>query len=426
NDSLFTRGYKIEYYFSARDRNSVESIWPRRDSAGIGFYNDTPYLEFTCLPTKNSDVLFVNDFGARPDYFFKGTVRAYWEPVFNAVLPANNQPDVYDVLDADAAASNGPGSRAKTKQLTDQYNVIVWDSGNLTTATITDGTTNSDKSNDAQMLIDWMSLSEHRCGLWICGDDVAYDLNADASPTAISLMSTWCGVDYIANSYFNLTGGRTAGGVINPLIAGDPGSIFYHTGVPDKFYAFGGCFIINQFDVLDRTANGAYALRYPAYQGTNYYAGIQSAEKNAAGFDVKTMWFGFSYQYVRNDVSGAPIDRFEIAGDVFKWFQSTTNVDITPAVTPKSYNLAQNFPNPFNPSTTIKYDMKDKGLVTLKVYNVAGQLVRTLANSVKNAGSYTVAWDGKNDRGGSVASGIYFYKMETKDFSQTKKMVMLR
>jgi flagellar hook assembly protein FlgD len=95
-------------------------------------------------------------------------------------------------------------------------------------------------------------------------------------------------------------------------------------------------------------------------------------------------------------------------------------------VTPKSYNLAQNFPNPFNPSTTIKYDMKDKGLVTLKVYNVAGQLVRTLANSVKNAGSYTVAWDGKNDRGGSVASGIYFYKMETKDFSQTKKMVMLR
>jgi flagellar hook assembly protein FlgD len=65
-------------------------------------------------------------------------------------------------------------------------------------------------------------------------------------------------------------------------------------------------------------------------------------------------------------------------------------------------------------------------VVTLKVYNVAGQLVRTLVNGTKDAGSYAITWDGKNDRGSAVASGIYFYKMETKDFSQTKKMVMLR
>jgi flagellar hook assembly protein FlgD len=64
--------------------------------------------------------------------------------------------------------------------------------------------------------------------------------------------------------------------------------------------------------------------------------------------------------------------------------------------------------------------------VALKVYNVAGQLVRTLVNGTKDAGSYTITWDGKNNRGSGVASGIYFYKMETKDFSQTKKMVMLR
>jgi len=76
--------------------------------------------------------------------------------------------------------------------------------------------------------------------------------------------------------------------------------------------------------------------------------------------------------------------------------------------------------------TTVKYDMKEKGVVTVKIYNVAGQLVRTLVDGVKDAGSYKVVWDGKNNLGAETASGIYFCKMETKGFSATKKMVLLR
>jgi len=368
NDSLFTRGYKIEYYFMAKDANNIESKWPRHNSAGGAANNLQPYNEFTCLPTKNSDILYVDEFGERPDYFLIGQVEAYWQPVFQAVLPVNNQPDVYDVQGAASAVSNGPGSRAKTKHLTDQYNTIVWDSGNLSIATITDGTVNSDKSDDCSMLVDWMSLSEHRCGLWVCGDDVAFDLDAMGSTPALTLMSTWCGVDFVANSFFNETGGRTGGGIVTPLIKGDVGGIFTHAGVPDQFYAFGGCFIINQFDVLDKTANGKYALMYPTFQSQNRSAGIQSATPNPAGFEVRTMCFGFSYMYMRNDVAGSPTDRF----------------------------------------------------------HVAGQLVRTLVSDVRDAKTHTVNWDGTNDRGSAVASGIYFYKMDTKDFSQTKKMVMLR
>jgi len=119
-------------------------------------------------------------------------------------------------------------------------------------------------------------------------------------------------------------------------------------------------------------------------------------------------------------------DRFEIAIDVFDWMQESTEYtggDIAP---PRAYRLAQNFPNPFNPVTTIKFDMKEKGPVTLKIYNVAGQLVRTLVDERKDAGAYSIAWDGRNNTGATVASGIYFYKMETKGFSATKKLVMLR
>jgi hypothetical protein len=168
-----------------------------------------------------------------------------------------------------------------------------------------------------------------------------------------------------------------------------------------------------------------YALSYPAYNATNRYAAIASSQVNPGGFDVRTMWFGFSYQYVRDDVIGAPIDRFELAKNVFDWMQLVTN--ITPAETPPKFTtLSQNFPNPFNPSTRIMFELKEKGLVTLKIYNVAGQLVRTLVNGARDAKSHTVLWDGANDRGSAVASGIYFYKMDTKDFSQTRKMVLLR
>ncbi|MGD1048675.1 MAG: hypothetical protein ABR899_08005, partial [Candidatus Krumholzibacteriaceae bacterium] len=269
NDQLFTRGYQISYYFTAKDVAGVETALP--DWAR----SSTPYFEFTCLPTKNSDVLFVNDTDDRGGGW-RGGAESYWVPTFNAVLaPPNNNVDIYHVNGPTSLVSDGPGSRAKNFQLTTQYNKIVWDSGDLNTGTITEGTTKSDKSNDAQMLIDWMDLSQHVCGLWICGDGIAYDLNKDATTPALTLMSTKCGVTLVNDSYFELTGGRTGGGVITPLVKGDPDSgVLTPGGIPDQFYAFGGCFIINLFDVLDKTAGGKYALDYPDYGGNHYYAGI--------------------------------------------------------------------------------------------------------------------------------------------------------
>ena len=426
NDSLFTRGYEIDYYFTALSNSGAESALPQwARSCG-------PYFEFTCLPTKNSDVLFVNDSDDRGGGW-RGGVQSYWVPVLSTVIASpDNNVDIYHVNGPTSGVSNGPGSRAKNRQLTDQYYAIVWDSGDLSSITISDGTTKSDKSNDAQMLIDWMDLSEHRCGLWICGDGIAKDLTADASTSALTLMGTKCGVTLVNDSYFDLTGGRTGGGAVNPLITGDTdANIFVHgtsPAVPDKFYAYGGCPIINLFDVLGKTAGGKRALDYPAYGGTNYYAGISNAWQNGAGYDVRTMWFGFSFQYIRDDRMVSPIDRREIAQDVFSWMQFTIKpcCCCAGAETPSAYNLAQNFPNPFNPSTTIRYDMKEKGLVRIKIYNVAGALVRTLVDDMKDTGAYSILWDGRNNAGTAVASGIYFYKMETKGFSQTRKMVMLR
>jgi hypothetical protein len=90
-------------------------------------------------------------------------------------------------------------------------------------------------------------------------------------------------------------------------------------------------------------------------------------------------------------------------------------------------SLGQNFPNPFNPETTIIYSIKDVSPVSLAIYDVAGRLVRRLVNQkTLSPGSYKVLWDGRNAGGSQVASGVYFCKLVAGPFEATKKMIMLK
>ncbi len=88
--------------------------------------------------------------------------------------------------------------------------------------------------------------------------------------------------------------------------------------------------------------------------------------------------------------------------------------------------LSQNWPNPFNPSTTIQFGLKESGHVRLNIYDASGRLVSELVNSTLPAGNYSEIWNGTNSSGAYVASGIYFYRLDTGEFSMKKKMVLLR
>jgi|GEM_PF-3084197 len=93
---------------------------------------------------------------------------------------------------------------------------------------------------------------------------------------------------------------------------------------------------------------------------------------------------------------------------------------------PVSYALEQNYPNPFNPATTIRYSLAKKSDVTLELFSVLGQRVRTLFSGTQATGEYELQWDGTADDGTHVASGVYFYRLRTGEFNAVRKLVMIR
>ncbi|MDZ7261032.1 MAG: T9SS type A sorting domain-containing protein, partial [candidate division KSB1 bacterium] len=98
---------------------------------------------------------------------------------------------------------------------------------------------------------------------------------------------------------------------------------------------------------------------------------------------------------------------------------------------PETFDLSQNYPNPFSAAgikseTRISYQLPRASQVSLKIYNTLGQLIKTLVDQKKEAGFHTTFWDGRDEQGRMVASGIYFYQLKAKDFIQTRKMLWLR
>lgn len=92
----------------------------------------------------------------------------------------------------------------------------------------------------------------------------------------------------------------------------------------------------------------------------------------------------------------------------------------------KPFLLMQNYPNPFNPNTTIQYQLPKAGKVELKIYNIAGQVVKTLVNESQKEGAYKVRWDGKNDQSQRVANGTYIYQIKHDNKALAKKMIFVK
>ena len=130
-----------------------------------------------------------------------------------------------------------------------------------------------------------------------------------------------------------------------------------------------------------------------------------------------------------NDVGDPYIlpDAYQLLYNILHYFQNAVNSinynNLTNAIT---YELKANYPNPFNPSTNIEYSLKNTSEVSLVIYNLLGEKVRTLVNETQAADRYRITWDGTNDIGLKVASGIYMYKLIAGNFTDSQKMILMK
>jgi hypothetical protein len=162
-------------------------------------------------------------------------------------------------------------------------------------------------------------------------------------------------------------------------------------------------------------------FQYSLHQGVDY-------------LEAPTQWT--PYYFNLSDLVGTNIriaiqcvsnDAFVFMVDDFRIDSTEDGVDNDdPQVAPLMSTLEQNYPNPFNPETSISYTLKNAGKVSLEIYNLKGQRVKTLVNKQENAGQHAVVWNGQDDKGNAVSSGVYFYKLKSGNYTSTRKMILLK
>jgi hypothetical protein len=260
--------------------------------------------------------------------------------------------------------------------------------------------------------------------LFSTGDQVAFHLGTGGND-ADSLIGF--AVNYFGMSFPNAADEATGDRVLNVVGQGSMAGI--------TLGLYGECPIRRTFDRLTLSAAD------PAYTNTalmTYQASSVAADNGriAAIKNVRTVGggtaahFGFGIEALLNDTSRARVLAAFLGTDcgltVNAVSGSNNGVDAPVISNGFGFNLAAARPNPFRDATSIQFAIPSTQQVSIEVYNILGQKVRTLVNERMEANSYVRDWDGRSDAGAEVSSGIYFYKMVAGEFSATKKAVLLK
>jgi len=412
NDNVFTPGDTVNFFYKAISADGPATTvyfslnWG--SDTDINAVASNP-MEFTVFPAggfnNGGDILYVDGMDARG-------AQPFFDTAFQS-LGIYDQVDRYDVRGPSSGVNNRLAGRTYNilTQLVGVYRKILWDSGDLS-ITLGDGSGTPEKTDDYGLVNSFLGGLNNPGGVYLCGDDVSEQLNLYSSLSATNFRSQYLSFTHLSANH-------------KPTFGTSPAGIRSGTGLfGDNIIVYGGCPLINDFDVMDATGTAVDEMGYGAApNGAN--SAVISQVTNNGSTNVGVVFSGFAFEYIRDDESDGVSDRAKHLYDIITFLGNVINQP-TGAGPALKNDLSQNYPNPFNPQTTIAFSIKDRGAVSLKVYNVAGELVRTLANEDRAAGSYTLVWDGRNDAGSPVSSGVYFYKLVTNNFSQTKKMVLLK
>jgi hypothetical protein len=159
------------------------------------------------------------------------------------------------------------------------------------------------------------------------------------------------------------------------------------------------------------------------------YKIVEEPGSCTVGIENNTEDIGLTYLFDENyDITAS-----QLQGDFAILFTTETPLIVSvhesetiKNIIPDKYILEQNYPNPFNPETHIRYELPEPGNVSLKIYKIDGELIKVLCDDYQSAGRYEKVWDGTNDHGTKVSSGVYFYRLSSVKFTQVRKMLFLK
>ncbi|MCK4271425.1 T9SS type A sorting domain-containing protein [bacterium] len=216
--------------------------------------------------------------------------------------------------------------------------------------------------------------------------------------------------DFYNNYLYSIWEGETSSTILQG-VTGDPIS----EGTLVLIYDEGG-----RQDVLAATEDAGTSVCF------NYMGAGAAAIRHESTY--KSIYFGYALENTRDDNPSA-LSPYGLMDRMLDWFGVSTPVEpgeAPLASLPGAFALIQNYPNPFNASTRITFQVPGPSRVELRIFNIRGQEVRTLLDENKTAGGHLLLWDGTDDRGEAVASGIYFCQMRAGEYRRTQKMLLLR
>ena len=242
--------------------------------------------------------------------------------------------------------------------------------------------------------------------LLVSGQDIGYDLAADGNNDDRSFFSEALKAVYVADS------------ADDPWITGVSGDVIGHQQYAFLTGVYPSADNQTSTDVIEPAEGAIPFMEYAVLKKT---AGIHYHD-DITGAKLVYLAFGLEGIAGPNPASGVLLMK-----KILDWLTDQTQTTVhQPIVLNSQFRLEENFPNPFNPETVIRYSVPKSGNVSVVVFNLNGQHVKTLVSASVAAGTYRVTWHGDDDYGNMVPSGVYVYRLEANGFVQTRKMVLVR
>jgi hypothetical protein len=434
DENFFFPGDVIHYYISATDAVDGAAEQTSTLPVNLDGYGDfsgplaySSTFTVRALPSIYDDplnpgtlvtpkTLFWNDFANR------GGEEEWHGALGNLGFVSGVDYDTYYTNRPDSGVGNGLGGRATVFSLLN-YDNMLYSCGDMTIATMSNGDFNNDPSNDIGVVDSWLRLGDKN--MFLTGDDLVSDL-MQSGPATIQFVQDWFKVSYVTNNLRPLVSNQATPAVKailgNGVLTDD-----------QSWVAYGGCAIINNFDAVQAdVSNGGVRLAEfadPAGGIDQYtYSAATLYEDADTGSRVISMPYDFMNVY--DDPNGAKVnsslsDRALLLESVLAYFGVEGDPQDVSTVPGADKFAVRNYPNPFNPTTKIEYTMPRAGHLSLKIFNVRGELVKTLIDEhIESSGS--IMWDGSNDSGAKVSSGVYFYEARTAGKVQVQKMALVK